>query len=77
VEDIAKILDACAGSDPKNELMSFSTGRTPVEGYTAASRNGYPPRPKRQKPDRRQVSLVCPRSDRRARSRTRRSRSRD
>ena len=40
VEDIAKILDAYAGFDPKDELTSFSTGRTPVEGYAAASRNG-------------------------------------
>jgi Asp-tRNA(Asn)/Glu-tRNA(Gln) amidotransferase A subunit family amidase len=40
VADIAKILDAYAGFDAKDELTSFSTGRTPPEGYSAASRKG-------------------------------------
>jgi Asp-tRNA(Asn)/Glu-tRNA(Gln) amidotransferase A subunit family amidase len=40
VQDIATILDAYAGFDPKDELTSFSTGRTPPEGYRAATRTG-------------------------------------
>ena len=40
VEDIAKVLDAYAGFDPKDELTAFSTGRTPAEGYDAAPRRG-------------------------------------
>jgi amidase len=40
VEDTAKILDAYAGFDPKDELTAFSTGRTPAEGYTATPTTG-------------------------------------
>jgi Asp-tRNA(Asn)/Glu-tRNA(Gln) amidotransferase A subunit family amidase len=41
VEDTAKILDAYAGYDPKDELTAFSVGRTPAQPYasfTAARR---------------------------------------
>jgi amidase len=37
VRDAAKVLDAIAGYDPKDELTVFSVGRKPVGGYAAAA----------------------------------------
>ncbi|HKE85867.1 MAG TPA: amidase [Vicinamibacterales bacterium] len=39
VQDTAKVLDAYAGYDPKDELTAFSVGRTPPQPY-ASSANG-------------------------------------
>ena len=40
VEDVARILDAYAGFDPKDELTAFSVGRTPDEPYQSFARGG-------------------------------------
>src|SRR4051794_6577062 len=40
VQDIAKVLDAYAGFDPKDELTSFSRNRTPLDGYAATTGTG-------------------------------------
>lgn len=38
VEDTAKILDAYAGYDPKDELTAFGVGRTPAQPYASFAR---------------------------------------
>jgi amidase len=40
VEDVARILDAYAGFDPKDELTAFSTGRKPLEPYAQFAASG-------------------------------------
>jgi amidase len=40
VEDVARILDAYAGFDPKDELTAFSVGQTPEQPYRSFARGG-------------------------------------
>ena len=40
VRDVAKILDAYAGYDPKDELTAFSAGRKPEQPYASFARGG-------------------------------------
>lgn len=40
VEDVARILDAFAGFDPKDELTAFSVGQTPEQPYRSFAQGG-------------------------------------
>ena len=40
VRDVARILDAYAGHDPKDELTAFSVGRKPAQPYASFARGG-------------------------------------
>ena len=47
VKDTARVLDAYAGYDPKDEMTAFSAGRMPPKPFAASlisSQEGSPPR---------------------------------
>ena len=58
VEDTARMLDAIAGYDPKDELTAFSVGRKPAQPYSSFDRRT----PSRWRPHRRACASTCSRA---------------
>ena len=75
VQDAARILDAIAGYDPKDELTAFSVGRTPAQPYAELCRRAAA----RRRAHRRRARVHEPkaaREGRRGKHRPRRARDR-